>query len=454
MAQDISGMKQEADNMKIRTRIWLAVVAAAIILMTISVFAYSTSAFETIKANGSLYSTKESVLTLPATIAEADVAGISLEDASGSMQASEFRFEGSRLYIKPSRDLIGGKVYTIRIFTGSRKRYQIKATAKDDIVISNSKNSVIKISAKPDKGYNYPYYLLIPKGTFEDTSKKYLVVEPNNSGYPSDSLLFHEIDVRICMRDYGTWSGGAGGYQVATELKTPLLMPVFPRPTSEDGAGIYTHALDREAMTIKGKPYERVDQQLIAMIDDARGLLAEYGIALEQKVFMVGFSASGDFVNRFTVLYPELVKAIASSTSTIFPAASYEGVTLKYPLGIADIKNFTGKPFNAAEFRKVAKYIYTGDQDRNDGVTDEWDKNGKEYVAAMRKLFGAELFPDKWNKKIDIINDLGYGESYQFHIYKGIGHSISSGMFDDIVKFFKANMGSEIRKITPKEYAN
>ncbi len=440
--------------MKTGTRIWLATAMTSLILLAVTALAGSSSTFETIKANGTLYSTKGSVLTLQTSIAEADVAGISIEDASGNMKASEFHLEGSRLYINPSRDLVGGKVYTIKVFTSSGKKYQIKATAKDDVNINHSKDNVIKISAKPEKGYNYPYYLLIPKGTLENSLKKYMVVEPNNSGYPSDSLTFHEIAVRIHMHDYGYTTGGAGGYQVATELKTPLLMPVFPRPTTEDGAGIYTHALDREAMTVTGADYERVDLQLIAMINDARALLADHGIALEQKVFMVGFSASGDFVNRFMFMYPELVKAIASSTSTIFPAASYEGVTLKYPLGIADIKSFTGKPFNAAEFRKIAKFIYTGDQDRNDEVTNEWDRNGQEYVAAMRRLFGEELFPDKWNKKIEIINDLGYGESYQFHIYKGIGHAISSGMYDDIVRFFKANMGSEIKKITPKEYAN
>jgi len=147
-----------------------------------------------------------------------------------------------------------------------------------------------------------------------------------------------------------------------------------------------------------------------------------------------------------------MVKAIASSSSSIFPAEQYEGVTLDYPLGIADIETFTGKKFNAEEYDKIAKFIYMGEFDGND-ITQDWDKNGEWYVKAIRKLFGDERNPDKWNKKIKMIEEMGYGKNYQYHIYKGIGHNISEKMHTDIVKFFKANMGDKFTKITPNEYA-
>ncbi|HHV60928.1 MAG TPA: hypothetical protein GXX49_11690 [Clostridiaceae bacterium] len=432
----------------------LLILVACFVLMfsVVSIAKSYRTPFSVLSTESSLYTTQESSLELLKSFEGEKVLGILLTDGNGRMVAAEFKFVGNVLHVNPSEDLVAGKEYEIRIFTESRK-YQINIKAEDYISIDNNRNSIIKIAANPDKGFNYPYYLLVPQGALTNTNKKYMVVEPNNSGTPSDSLEFHEVAVKIHLHDYGYTTGGAGGYQVATELKTPLLIPAFPRPRTEDGAGIYTHALDREAMTVKDVAYERVDLQLKAMIEDAQKLLNNEGIKLEKKVFMVGFSASGDFVNRFMFLYPEMVKAIASSSSTIFPAAEYEGVALNYPLGIADIEDFTGARFNAEEYAKIPKYIYRGEHDGND-VTADWDKNGDWYVQAVRKLFGDERYPEKWFKKIRMIEEMGFGDNYQYHIYKDIGHNITEKMYEDIVSFFKANIGDKFVKITPHESAN
>ena len=378
------------------------------------------SVFSTLSVTGTLYSTKESTLELPETFQSQEIVGISLVDENDKILAADYKFKDNQLYLTPSKDLVGEKTYRLRFFTKDKRKYQSELTAADYIKIDSNKNSYIKVSAKPDKGYNYPYYLLIPEGTQSNAGKKYLVVEPNNTGYPSDYLEFHEIAVKVHLHDYGIITGGAGGYQVATGLNTPLLIPVFPRPNSEDGTGVYVHALDRETMLARDVDYERPDLQLIAMIEDAQELLAKYGIELEKKVFLVGFSASGDFVNRFMFLHPEMVKAVASSSSTIFPASEYEGIKLNYPLGIADMESLFGIKFNAEEFKSIAKYIYRGDQDGNDYTNDN-DNNGEEYVSAIRKLFKDETQPYKWNRKIEIMDNLGYNEHYQYHTYKEIG---------------------------------
>jgi len=405
-----------------------------------------------LSVTGSLYATQKSSLKLPKTFDPDAVTGISLVDEKNRIISAKFEFRSEKLYITPSNDLLGEKKYTLKIFMKDNTRYQAELTAEDYISINNNKHSYIKVSAKPDKGFNYPYYLMVPKGTLSNTDKKYMVVEPNNTGFPSDSMEAHEVAVLIHLHNYGYTTGGAGGYQVASELKMPLLIPVFPRPLSEDGLGVYVHALDREVMMAKGVDYERPDLQLIAMMEDAKELLSKQGIKLEKKVLMVGFSASGDFVNRFMFLHPEWVKAVASSSSTIFPASEYNGIKLNYPLGTADMKSLFGIKFNAKEYNKIAKYIYRGDQDGND-YTEDWDKNGEEYVKAIRKLFKDETQPYKWNRKIQIMDDLGYNDNYQYHIYKGIGHNISEKMHEDIVAFFKANLGDKFTKITPHEYA-
>lgn len=430
----------------------LIIIFVMFISSNVTAVASNKSSFNTIDVKGVLYTTQESVLDLPNIIIENEVIGISLSDERGKIVATTFTFEGNQLHVSPINNLVGEINYTLKIFSKNNKRYQAKLKALDFTEIDDSKISIIKISANPDKGFNYPYYLLIPEGTRNNPDAKYLVVEPNNTGYPSDSMKVHETSVKIFLHDYGHITSGAGGYQVSTELKTPLLMPVFPRPTTEDGAGIYVHALDKEAITAKGVKYERPDLQLIAMIKDAKKLLLEKGIELEEKVLMTGFSASGDFVNRFMFLHPKMVKAVASSSSTIFPASEYEGVKLNYPLGVTDMNKLFGIKFNAKEFNKIAKYIYRGDQDGND-FTQDWDKNGEDYVKVIRKLFKDETQPYKWNRKIEIMKDLGYNDNYQYHTYKGIGHNISYNMHEDIVAFFKANLGEEFNRITPHEFA-
>lgn len=94
---------------------------------------------------------------------------------------------------------------------------------------------------------------------------------------------------------------------VAGRLGVAVLMPAFPRPRSQDG--VYTHALDRDAMLTRDPALRRPDLQLIAMIDDARRRLEREGVHTERRVLMHGHSAAGMFVSRFVLLHPDRVKA-------------------------------------------------------------------------------------------------------------------------------------------------
>ena len=52
-------------------------------------------------------------------------------------------------------------------------------------------NNLILVPANPSAGFNYPYYLLIPK-SHSEFEKQYLVVETNNSGVSYDLALHTE----------------------------------------------------------------------------------------------------------------------------------------------------------------------------------------------------------------------------------------------------------------------
>lgn len=159
------------------------------------------------------------------------------------------------------------------------------------------------------------------------------------------------------------------------------------------------------------------------------------------------------------LLLISVAPAIASSKSAISSIAvggtlysTMDSKLLNYPIGVADMEKLFGIKFNMKEYDKIAKYIYRGDQDQKD-YTEDWDKNGEDYVGAIRKLFKDETQPYKWNRKIDIMDDLGYNGNYQYHTYIGAGHNITANIYDDIVEFFKVNKGDQFNKITPHEYA-
>ena len=89
-------------------------------------------------------------------------------------------------------------------------------------------------------------------------------------------------------------------------------------------------------MLIAEGPLERIDLQLIAMIEHARAMLMERDLQVQDRILMDGFSASGTFVNRFAALHPQFVRAVAAGAVNglpIFPLA--ELTEQNYPTPLA-----------------------------------------------------------------------------------------------------------------------
>lgn len=220
-----------------------------------------------------------------------------------------------------------------------------------------------RVGPRSEKGFTYPYYLYLPPELREskDKSKVHtILVLPNNTGSVDDDFAVHEADVKKRMSMAGA---------VAAFLKVAVLMPVFPRPKTD--WRIYTQALDRDSMVTDKKEYRRLDQQLVAMIDDARASLAKDGFKFDKRVLLNGFSAQGMFANRFTFLHPDRVKAAVIGSPggwPIAPVASYKEKSLRYPIGLADFKTVAGRKINMKELRRVPLFVFVGDQDDNDSV--------------------------------------------------------------------------------------
>jgi hypothetical protein len=128
----------------------------------------------------------------------------------------------------------------------------------------------------------------------------------------------------------------------------------------------------------------------------------------------------------------------------------WNGYELPFPIGIAGIERFTGKPFDERAFRQVAHYIYMGSSDRNDTLfsPEAWRK---EEADIIRKALAAEkMMPDRWELSRKIYRQQKLHA--QLVTYNGVGHSIQSQMLDDVMDFFRANAGEKYVPIEPYEY--
>lgn len=310
----------------------------------------------------------------------------------------------------------------------------------------------------PNKGFSWDYILYVP----EQINYNKLLVAPNNSGFTSDNYNLH-IEKAKSLAKFKS--------ELADKIGVPLLVPIFPR--SNKNENIYTHALDRNSIFTEIENIKRLDNQLISIIKDSKELLASKGIEIEDKVLMSGFSASGDFVDRFVFLHPELVEAASvGGSDTIMPLENLRGQKLPYPIGIYDYDKITGKKLNLKSVSSVYKLIYIGSEDGGGWQTIEED--GKEVRYVWKDYYKKFIFPmlkekskicddfsvddielseaqldmikfkalegkiliERFKEISEIYSELSITRT-EFKIYDGIEHTINDEIRRDEVEFFK-----------------
>jgi pimeloyl-ACP methyl ester carboxylesterase len=300
----------------------------------------------------------------------------------------------------------------------------------------------VEYPANPGQGFSWPYYLYVPPVVDTNTV---LVVEPNNTGSWNDNFAVHDAAASNLITARMTFAG---------DLRSPFLMPVFPEPASNTwqmpdppepatNAWVYTQFLNRDCFFITNPPMQHLDLQLMAMIADARARLTTQGIATDPKVFIMGFSASGAFANHFTALHPEIVKAAAVGSPggwPLAPVSTWQGETLRFPVGISDMGTLTGTNFDLTAYISVPHYFFIGDQDTNEDQDAVWMRGGgyNAYEQAdsdqIIRLFGTNM-QQRWPVAQSVYAAAGCSNA-RFVTYPGIAHNFTDQMRYDIEQFF------------------
>lgn len=287
-------------------------------------------------------------------------------------------------------------------------------------------DSLIVIEKNVSKGFFNDYILFIPKGV-QLNKKNYLLVEPNNTGKLSDSIEVHK------KYALNLASLSSVGNNISTELKIPLLVPIFPRPASKPLT--YTHALDRDVMLEKTKELMRLDLQLLAMIDDATIVLKTVNIELEDKIFMNGFSASATFTNRFSMIHPDKIQALAIGGFNgilMLPQNDINGIKINYPIGINDFQKLFYQKFDMEKYKSIPQFIYMGQLDENDAV--QFDDA---YSKKERKIINDHIGKTVQNRYIESQKYyLETSNHVTFRTFEEVGHWTTSEVNLEIIKFF------------------
>lgn len=288
------------------------------------------------------------------------------------------------------------------------------------------KDSVLIIPKNVAKGFYHEYILFIPQGTAKNKTH-YLLVEPNNTGEISDDINIHKTHALALATKSGI------GNNIATMLKLPLLIPIFPRPAEKPLT--YTHALDRDVMLESTPELKRLDLQLLHMIDDANHRLAALELFIAPKILMSGFSASATFTNRFSTIHPEKIKALAIggfNGKLIIPYDKWDAHQLNYPLGLNDFKTIFNKDFNALQFQKIPMFIYMGALDENDAVQfdDAYDQDERELI---NQNIGNTV-QKRFQNCLEIYTKLN--PNIQTKRYEDVGHWTTAAINLEIITFF------------------
>jgi pimeloyl-ACP methyl ester carboxylesterase len=159
-----------------------------------------------------------------------------------------------------------------------------------------------------------------------------------------------------------------------------------------------------------------VAQQLLAIFADVP---RRSGLTVQNRALLLGFSRGASMVERFALLHPDLVLAVAALSggaytvpqSCITQNGGLEPLPL--PLGTADLQNRAGYPLDVQALRRVPFWLSVGAQDIQP-VPSSYDnvlgQTRVERGAALQQALGA------------------FSVQSQFTVFPGIGHAVSDAM--------------------------
>lgn len=267
----------------------------------------------------------------------------------------------------------------------------------------SGKANHIRVPSNKVKGFNFEYVLIIPE---KINNKSRIILEGMN--YSTDKKFTEEEGIEYIYETSKSFRHPI--HYCNSEANNCILIPLIPRYYDENlEMEVYTNQLASTCFldNIKDK-YLRIDNQIVNMIQDAKEKLKKNNIIIKDKIIIEGFSASGKFANRFTLIHPEIVDLCIAGGLTgtlILPLKELKGEELIYPVGIANIKEIDENKIE--QFKKISQFYYFNTRDRIDSfakVNKEPLFKGiilKNELDLLYKVLGTKP-KDRWKKSKEV----------------------------------------------------
>lgn len=293
-----------------------------------------------------------------------------------------------------------------------------------DYIINGIKYRIKFISYDYEKGINISSIVAVP--LIENISINMIFEANNMESEKNSDILSQGIDTlrRLSI--------------LTQEEPSIIVVPLIP--SYKDAP--YFQQLSKECFDLpKDDLLYRVDEQIVRMIAKTKNMvLNEFGINLDNKIFLNGYSSSGVFAQRFSLLHPEMIDTVCiGGASGSIPVPSDD---LDYPLGVKDYEELMGKKFDFEQYKDIKFRYYVGEYETFKKSNCRYDDNGEfapmhdmsyfnrsvpvDVGKKQRELFGKDMF-ERANRTVQVLKSLGL--NIEHHIIKGRDHNNYKDIF-------------------------
>ena len=243
----------------------------------------------------------------------------------------------------------------------------------------------IVIEANPEKGFNFPFTLLVPVDLCDNYYLTYKCSLPKNYIEGSNSL--EEIQQKT-LEDKRYIDPIDKHF--FCDLNYPMLVPAIPRGYDWRPNFLgkdFIHGInfkdERDNILDKDK-YIGLPDQIKNMIQYGLEILNEKKPTIHDKVIVTGYSEGATCASHFALLHPEIIEAVVAGGTggaMSMPIKEKDGYEFIYPTGIADLPDF-----DEEDYKKITFFYYMGDKDVTDSAAPYFedahyiDENGQDQI--------------------------------------------------------------------------
>lgn len=280
----------------------------------------------------------------------------------------------------------------------------------------------------PTDGNPYTFYAYFPRSATRN-SRIWLGVWPHGGNACSEDYSYHKTQAATQVQRLVVY---------AEQYRIPIVVVAMPRVER-----LYVHSLHPGTFTTTEEMLRRPDLKLVdAVWSQYIPLMRTAGLAVNERILLLGFSSPGMFAHRFAMLHPDRVGAVwlGGEGPAPLPAAELHGNPLDYPLGIRNLEALTGQAFDIDTYRTIPHFVCVGENDvvpQNDTTTFT-DIFTEEQRLFIRAHFGSTN-PDRIRFFYDYL--ISIGVPAEFRLYEGVGHQITVQMMHDAFDFLTRSTG-------------